>query len=100
MTDQEHPLEYLPELALGVLAEEDAPAIRAHLAECATCRAEYETMSQAARLLPYVVEDMEPSASVRDGLMERIASEPRLLRRQNRWPAWHWVSMKARRPRS
>ncbi|MGB4861966.1 MAG: anti-sigma factor [Tepidiformaceae bacterium] len=92
MTDQEHPLEYLPELALGVLAEEDAPGIRAHLAECATCRAEYETMSQAARLLPYVVEDMEPSASVRDGLMERIASEPRLLRRQNRWPAWQKLS--------
>lgn len=92
MTDQDHPLEYLPELALGVLAEEDAPGIRAHLAGCSTCRAEYETMSQAARLLPYVVEDMEPAASVRDGLMERIASEPRMLRRENRWPAWQKYS--------
>lgn|GEM_PF-3344074 len=88
MTEQEHPLEFLPELALGVLAEEEAPGIRAHLDTCASCRAEYNIMAEAARLLPYAVEDVEPAPSVKSGLMERIANEPRVLRPRALRPAW------------
>ena len=88
MTEQEHPLEYLPELALGVLAEEEAPGIREHLAACAGCQAEYEVMAEAARLLPYAVKGVEPSDGVREGLMERIAHEPREFRPRVIRPAW------------
>jgi anti-sigma-K factor RskA len=88
LTEQEHPLEYLPELALGVLAEDEAPGIRAHLESCESCRAEYEIMAEAARLLPYAVEEVEPAPSVKAGLMERIASEPRPLGARIVRPAW------------
>ncbi len=88
LTEQDHPVDYLPELALGVLAEEDAPGIRAHLESCESCRAEYAVMTEAARLLPYAVEEMEPSADVKSGLMDRIAAEPRVLRPRAVRPAW------------
>ncbi len=93
MTDQEHPLEYLPELALGVLADVDAPGIREHLAGCETCAAEYDLMAEAARLLPFAVQDVEPHPSQRDALLDRIASEPRLLRPRttNGRPFWQWA---------
>ncbi|MEO8538557.1 MAG: anti-sigma factor [bacterium] len=93
MTEQEHPLEYLPELALGVLAEDDAPGIRAHLATCDSCAAEFEVMAGAARLLPFAVQDAEPSPGTRDSLMQRIATEPRVLtRRTIVRPAWQRFS--------
>jgi hypothetical protein len=96
LTDQtipesEHPLDFLPELALGVLAEDEAPAIREHLAGCPSCQAEYATMSQAARMLPFAAEETEPNPKLREGLMQRIASEPRLMRPRSgttAWPAW------------
>jgi hypothetical protein len=88
LTEAEHPVEFLPELALGVLAEDDAPGIREHIASCESCRAEYEVMVRAARLLPYAVEEVEPATEVREGLMERIAAEPRLLRARGVRPSW------------
>ncbi len=92
MTEEEHPLDYLPELALGVLAEDDAPRIREHLETCASCRDEYETMVRAARLLPFAMEELEPGPEVRAGLMDRIASEPRLLRPKRGWPRWQQLT--------
>lgn len=85
MTDQqipadEHPLEFLPELALGVLPEDEAPRIREHLAGCPSCQAEYAIMSEAARMLPFAVDEIEPAPELREGLMQRIASEPRVMR--------------------
>ena len=84
----EHPLEFLPELALGVLADDDAPGIREHLAGCLSCQAEYEIMAEAARILPYAVEDIEPAPELREGLMQRITTEPRPLRAGPAAPAW------------
>jgi hypothetical protein len=77
----------LAELALGVLPEPVAAPIREHLEGCESCRAEYETMVGAARLLPFAADEIEPPAAVRSGLMERIATEPRPLRRRV-IPAW------------
>lgn len=93
MTEQEHPLEYLPELALGVLGEDEAARVRAHLATCDSCRAEHELMSEAARMLPFAVQDADPAPAQRDALMERIASEPRVLRpgTKRARPTWQWV---------
>lgn len=91
LTEQEHPVDYLPELALGVLQEDLAPAIREHVAACESCQAEFTLMTGAAKLLPFAVREAEPPAAQRSALMDRIASEPRVLRpvRKAR-PAWQW----------
>lgn len=97
MTDpEEHPLEYLPELALGVMSEGDAAAVRAHLESCASCRAEYDEMARVASLLPLAAEDAVPGESTRAAVLERIAREPRLLRAPGagRRPRW-WLGAAA-----
>lgn len=92
LTEQEHPVDFLPELALGVLPDDEAPAIREHLAACESCQAEFALMSEAASLLPLAVQEVEPRAGQRDALMERIASEPVVLRsRQRPRPLWQWA---------
>lgn len=92
----EHPLDFLPELALGVLPASDAASVEAHLASCESCRAEYDEMSRVARLLPLASEDTEPSPELKGGVMERIAMEPRPLAaaRQGRIvrPNWAWTT--------
>lgn len=90
----EHPLDYLPELALGALPEMEVVAIRQHLGVCPQCRSEYEGMAEVAAVLPLAAVRVEPSLAVKTGLMQRIAHEPRpmsarLVRR--RW----WVSIAA-----
>lgn len=78
MTEQnEHPVDLLPELALGVLTEGEAAELRAHLAACASCQAEHDELQRVARLLPFAAEDREPSAATKAAVMDRIATEPR-----------------------
>ena len=88
MSENEHPLDYLAELALGALSEDEAAPLREHVASCETCRAEYELMTNAARMLPYAAQDAEPSPAIREGLFERIAAEPVALRPRVIRPAW------------
>lgn len=76
MTDHtEHPLDYLPELALGVLPEAEAAPVRLHLATCDTCRLEFDEMARVTRLLPFAVEQHEPSPALKESLLSRIAAE-------------------------
>ena len=92
MTEQnEHPVDLLPELALGVLTEAEAADLRVHLAGCASCQAEHDELQRVARLLPFAAEDREPSPATKAAVMYRIATEPRSLpARSNvvrpRWP--------------
>jgi anti-sigma factor RsiW len=96
LTEQnEHPLEFLPELALGVLSEDEAPDIRTHLATCDMCTAEFEEMARVARLLPLAVEDIEPGPAVKDGLLERIAAEPRIIPFRRAARPWQWIAAAA-----
>ncbi|HET7738055.1 MAG TPA: anti-sigma factor [Tepidiformaceae bacterium] len=77
MTESEqHPIDFLPELALGVLPEEQSEPIRAHLRTCDECRAEYAEMRRVADFLPFAAEDRVPSAGVRAAIFERIREEP------------------------
>ncbi len=76
MTDHDHPVEFLPELALGVLSTVEAGRINEHLASCAACRAEYEEMARVAQLLPLAAEVIEPAPESRERLLERIRLEP------------------------
>ena len=89
----EHPLDLLAELALGVLPEGEAVEVHAHLATCVDCTAELSQMERVASLLPLVVEDIVPEPSVKTGLLERIAAEPRPIRAlpQSR-PRWQWAT--------
>jgi anti-sigma factor RsiW len=85
----DHPLEFLPELALGVLADADTAAVRAHLGGCPSCSAEFEEMRRVAALLPFAAEDVAPSPALKEGLFERISHEPRRLEPRGvvlRWP--------------
>lgn len=77
MTESEqHPIDFLPELALGVLPEEESEPIRAHLRTCDECRTEYAEMRRVADFLPFAAEDRVPSPSVRTAIFERIREEP------------------------
>lgn len=75
----EHPLDYLPELALGVLGDAEAEPLRVHVAGCAMCRAEFEEMSRVTRMLPLAAEDIEPNPLLKDALLERIAAESKVV---------------------
>ncbi len=74
------PRDLIAELALGVLDEHEAARVRAFIAQDAEAASEYEEMLRVARVLPFAVQEREPSAALRDGLMSRIASEPVALR--------------------
>lgn len=76
MTEHEHPVDFLPELALGVLPAAEAAPIRQHMATCQPCRAEYEEMARVAQLLPLAAEEIEPTPAARERLFERLRDEP------------------------
>ena len=88
MSENEHPVDLLPELALGVLGDDEASPLRAHLKTCESCATEFGLMDQAARFLPYAAEETDARPGMREGLMERIASEPRRLQPRTARPAW------------
>jgi hypothetical protein len=95
-TELEHPLEFLPELALGVLPAIDATSALAHLAGCESCRAEYEQMTRVVALLPLAASDGAPSAAVKSGMLDRIAREPRpMVRSRRRYGVWGAVAASA-----
>jgi hypothetical protein len=96
-------VDFLPELALGVLPEDEAAEIRRVLDDCADCRAELETLKAAVDLLPAAVDLNEPSALVKEAVLRRVSTEaapaarpaplpvqPRVLR-----PAWRWAGAAA-----
>jgi predicted anti-sigma-YlaC factor YlaD len=85
----EHPLEFLPELALGVLPAIDAAAVVAHISTCESCRAEHDEMARVTAMLPLATADLTPSQAVKAGLMERISREPRATVPLRRQP-WRW----------
>jgi predicted anti-sigma-YlaC factor YlaD len=90
LTDASHPVDYLPELALGALSEDEAAPIREHIGGCESCSRDFAEMRRVALVLPLAALDASPSPAVKDGLVERIAREPRpidmtLERHRPRW---------------
>ena len=72
-------MEFLAELALGVLPESEAAPVRLHVATCDSCGTEFAEMRRVTALLPYAAEDVAPSEAVRQRLFERIGAEPKVL---------------------
>lgn len=70
----------LAEYALGVLSETEAASVRTLLDADSDARDEYNEMLRAVHLLPLVAQEQSPGDHVREGLMERIANEPRNVR--------------------
>jgi len=78
--------------ALGALPAAEAARVRAHLATCAECRAEYEALAPAALAIAQSAPDAEPSALLRARIMRGIREESKPERaRATRafvWPAY------------
>lgn len=76
MTERDyHPTDLLPELALGVLPEAEASALRVHVASCDACRLEFDEMARVAALLPLAAEEMAPSPELKANILERIGGQ-------------------------
>lgn len=72
-----HPIEFLPELALGVLGGAEAQAIREHLQSCSACREEFAELERVAGLLPLAAEAPAPGPGLREALLRRARDERR-----------------------
>lgn len=66
---------------LGALEPAERAAFEAHLANCAACAAEVQTLRAVASALPYAVSQVEPPAGLRDRVLQSAASRqgPRAL---------------------
>lgn len=94
-----HPESLLAELALGVLAEDEAVAVRHHVAACLSCRAEYEEMERVAALLPFGIEEAAPPDGLRQSILKQVASDAHQLRSTpvvlKRRPVFWWAAAAA-----
>jgi anti-sigma-K factor RskA len=70
--------ELLAAQALTALDAEDARALNTHLESCADCRLEMIGFEEAAAVLAYNAEPLEPSASVRERILASVAAETKL----------------------
>lgn len=70
--DHEEYKEMLALEALGTLEEQDALALRTHLATCAECQAELAQLRDAAAALAYTVAPVQPPVELRALILERV----------------------------
>ena len=79
-----HPTEDLAAFAIGALDRADAVRVDAHLADCATCRAEVATFDEVA----WGIAELAPTVSSREDLRERVvARAARRLEPSSRGPS-------------
>lgn len=77
MTDTSHPVDLLPELALGILPEDDRTTVEQHVSRCPACREEFAAMARAVAALPLAAEESSPSPALKEAVMARLQlSEP------------------------
>lgn len=95
MSNEQHPTDYLAELALGVLPEAEAAAVRVHIGGCQACRDEFEEMVRVAAVLPLAADEMEPSPSVKEAVFERVRLESRPIALPRRGASRRWFALAA-----
>jgi anti-sigma-K factor RskA len=66
--------------ALSVLDASDQHELQGHLETCAVCRLELADWQATAAALAYVATPVEPSAQVRERILERVRSDDRVAR--------------------
>ena len=85
-----HVHEDLGAYVLGGLSAEDEERVRAHIAECVSCRAEHEELAGLPQLLDLAVvagsaEDDPLPPAIEERLLDRFARERPVQRRERRW---------------
>jgi anti-sigma-K factor RskA len=75
--NDEHPVrDLLPGYSLGILEEGEKNAVRAHLASCASCRAELASFTEVTGRLAAAAPPREPPAGMEDRIVRSIAARP------------------------
>jgi anti-sigma-K factor RskA len=69
--------------ALSSVDREDARALEEHLAACADCRAELDSWKATASALAYSAQPLEPSAQLRDRILESARTEASRSKAEN-----------------
>jgi hypothetical protein len=72
MNGREHVVELLGAYALDALDEAEAALVRAHLAECSTCRAQWVGLAEAAGYLPGLYPSEPPAPELRGRVLAAI----------------------------
>jgi anti-sigma-K factor RskA len=104
MSKNNHIVEVLPEYLLGCLDDDEEMQVAAHLADCATCRAEQHKLAETVADLALLAPAQTPPSALKGRLMARIGgnatpmpmSRPAAERRPllQRWlPVWGAVSL-------
>ncbi|MGH7501610.1 MAG: anti-sigma factor family protein [Longimicrobiales bacterium] len=71
-----HPHEdRLQDLVEGVLSTDERAAIEAHLADCAACRADVDSMREVVTRLAALPRDIAPAHDLRGGIWQKIDEE-------------------------
>ena len=78
--------------ALGALAAPGSARVRAHIAACAQCQAEYDALAPVALAVAHAAPDAEPSALMKARVMRSVrgdaAAKPAPSARPLVWPAY------------
>jgi anti-sigma-K factor RskA len=101
MPDDAHVLEQLPALTLGSLEADEAARVQEHLASCMICRNDVAAFENVTAQLAYSAPFMNPSARLKERLMQRVQEanpQPQQSPRARPWferllPAWGLASL-------
>lgn len=63
---------------LGVLEADEVETVRAHIEACASCPELVKRLSRAVHALPLAVDEVAPSAGLRERILAAAAASPRL----------------------
>jgi anti-sigma-K factor RskA len=77
--------------AFGVVDSGERAGFEGHLAECAACRSEVQSLREVAGLLALAAPAATPAPALRD----RVLAEARRVRPIGRPPAWPWLAAAA-----
>ncbi|HVH66350.1 MAG TPA: anti-sigma factor [Gemmatimonadales bacterium] len=81
--------------ALGALTPDERTGFEAHLAECATCRAEVQTLRDVTGLLVHAAQDATPSPALRERVMREARKASSIGPRSARAPVLPWLAAAA-----
>lgn len=88
MDDHQEIIDNIPAYALGILGEEEASWVEAHLADCAACTAELHTYQETVGLLGQAVPEAKAPAALKEKLISQIqpaAEKPAKTRKKSLW---------------
>src|SRR3954468_23996471 len=88
MADHDQFADDLVLLALEELPQNRAAEVRDHLASCAACRREFDSLRADTALLALSAAGPHPPQRSRERLMSAIAKEPRVTRMVQLRPRW------------